>query len=554
MKFKIKFILTLLLGGLFLNGCDETVEVDHLEFSDSSFKEVRMYLREIKDDHTTRKDLTISSAVDKATQTVAIVIKFDADITNLYGIATLERGTIVNPVGDAPAFGTVADYSTPHKYTIESPDGDPVEWTITVTLAEPPPPIVGPTGFELIRQSGESKHIALETFPSRDLNGFVGNLLGFNYNGTDQYAVVNDDEDLKFRYESDYSISFWVRTTSTDSDPVMIGDQNWASSNNSGMTIAFRGDNWRVAVSDGAGNKADANTSGDGIPFNDGNWHLLSVTFDRDGNMTMYQDGSVVQSASMIGVGSIDSGNPLNISQDGESDYGQFFDGDITEAKIYDYVLTPEEVTNASKSQTGVSLRSKNGLDIGLDVTISGGAVLATYDDKYLGYDLNGSSQYVTIDDGGALDFRHLSDYSISFWINTTSTDSDPVMVGDQDWDSSGNKGLTIAFRGSNWRVATSDGSTKADTSAGDTPTNDGNWHLIVVTFDRDGQMTLYQDSALVVAVPMSTVGDTNSGNPLRIGQDGPGAYGQFFQGKIANIEIHDIALNESEVKDLFKY
>ncbi|MDO5977303.1 LamG domain-containing protein [Flavivirga spongiicola] len=550
MKFKIKFILILLLGGIFLNGCDE-VEVVKLEFSDSSFKEVRMYLRELKDDHTSRKDLTISSTIDKTARTVAIVIKYDADITNLYGIATIERGAMVNPVGGAPGFGTVGDYSTPHKYTIESPDGGSVEWTVTVTLADPPPPVVGPTGFELIRQSGESKHIAVETFPSRDLESFIGNLLGFNYNGTDQYAVVNDDDDIKFRYESDYSISFWVRTTSTDSDPVMIGDQNWASSNNPGMTIAFRGDNWRVAVSDG-GSKADAATSG--VPFNDGNWHLLSVTFDRDGNMTMYQDGSPVQSASMVGVGSIDSGNPLNISQDGESDYGQFFDGDIVEAKIYDYVLTPQEVTDLSKAQTGASLRSKNGLDLNLDVTTSGGAVLTTFDNKYIGYDLDGSSQYITIDDGGALDFRYASDYSISFWMNTTSTDSDPVMVGDQDWGSSGNPGITIAFRGTNWRVATnSDGGTKADTSAGDSPTNDGNWHMLTVTLDRDANMILYQDGEPISSADMSGVGDTDHGAPLRIGQDGTGGYGQFFQGKIANVEIHDIALNETEVKNLFE-
>lgn len=550
MKFKIKYIFTLILTGVLLNGCDSDVAVEKLEYGDSAFKEVRMYLREIKDDHTTRKDLTISSTVDNTTQTVDVVVKYDSDLTQLYGIATLERGAAIQPIGDAPAFGTVGDYTNPHKYIIETEFGGSVEWTVNVVLADPPPPVVGATGFELIRKNGESKHIGLVSNPNRDLANFAGNLLGYNYNGTDQYAVADTDSDLNFRFESDYSISFWVRTTSTDSDPVMIGDQNWDSSGNTGMTIAFLGDKWRVAVSDGS-SKADARTSG--VPFNDGSWHLLGVTFDRDGNMTMYQDGIVVASADMSGVGSIDAGNPLNVAQDGESDYGQFFEGDIVEAKIYDYVLSPEEVTSISKSQTGVSLRSKNGLDKNLNVIPSGGTTLETFDDKYVGYDLDGVSEFVTIDDGGDLDFRYESDYSISFWINTTSTDSDPVMIGDQNWDSSGNKGLTIAFRGSNWRVATSDGSTKADTSAGDSPTNDGNWHHLVVSLDRDGQMNLFQDGVLVVGASMSNVGNTSAGNPLRIGQDGEADYGQFFQGKIANIEIYDTALNESEVKDLFE-
>ena len=61
----------------------------------------------------------------------------------------------------------------------------------------------------------------------------------------------------------------------------MLGDQDWGSSNNKGLTIAFRGDDWRVAISDGDGQKADYDT--DGIPFNDGEWHFLLATFDRDG-------------------------------------------------------------------------------------------------------------------------------------------------------------------------------------------------------------------------------------------------------------------------------
>ena len=69
-------------------------------------------------------------------------------------------------------------------------------------------------------------------------------------------------------------------------------------------TIAFRGDDWRVAVSDGDGQKADHDT--DNIPFNDGNWHFLLATFDRDGDMTMYQDGVQVGSDNMADVGSLD--------------------------------------------------------------------------------------------------------------------------------------------------------------------------------------------------------------------------------------------------------
>ena len=177
------------------------------------------------------------------------------------------------------------------------------------------------------------------------------------------------------------------------------------------------------------------------------------------------------------------------------------------------------------------------------------GATISSENDMSA-FTFDGISQFATISDTD-LDFRHNSDYSISFWVNTTSSDSDPVMIGDQDWGSSSNKGLTIAFRGSNWRVATSDGTTKADTDFNGN-FNDGDWHLLTVTFDRDANMTLYQDGKEVASASMAAVGNTESGNPLRLAQDGTSNYGQFFEGKIAGTVIYDYALSDLEVAALF--
>lgn len=366
------------------------------------------------------------------------------------------------------------------------------------------------------------------------------------FDGVDDQVEILNVPELAFRYENDYSIGFWMNTTSTDSDPVMVGDQNWNSSNNDGLSIAFRGDNWRVAKSDGEGNKADTNADS---AFNDGDWHYLMVTFDRDGDMTMYEDGIAVAAEDMSSVGNTESGNPIRVGQDGTGSYGQFFQGKIGEVSIYDYALSAIQVAGIASPRTGVRLKTQDGATSNVMVTNSGAGV--GVEENRLAYTFNGSDQYATIDNTD-LGFRYDGDYSISFWVNTISTDSDPVMIGDQDWNSSNNAGLSIAFRGNNWRVAYSDGNgNKADTSH-DTAFNDGEWHLLAVTFDRDGNMTLYADGTEVASEDMSSVGTANSGNPLRLAQDGPATYGQFFEGKLAGITVYDYVLGPAEINTLY--
>ena len=389
-----------------------------------------------------------------------------------------------------------------------------------------------------------------ENFTSKIEDVTIGSILTFD-GIENQVEIPNTNiESLDFRYTDDYSIGFWVNTTSTDSDPVMIGDQDWGSSNNKGLTMAFRGDNWRVAISDGDGNKADASTSG--IPFNDGEWHFLLATFDRGGSMQMYQDGLLVETADMSAVGITDSGNALHIAQDGTGNYGQFFEGQIGEVYIYDWALSDAQASGESSYFSGVQLKKQDGSVSNIPVTNSGGTINSNELNQFT-YEFNGTDQYATIRNDDDLAFRHEGDYSISFWVNTTSEDSDPVIIGDQNWNSSGNKGLTIAFRGNNWRVAVSDGADhKADASTADVPFNDGEWHFLTVTFDRDGEMKMYQDGQLVASADMTTVGNTNSGDPLRLSQDGPATYGQFFNGKIAQTVIYDYVLSASDITSLF--
>lgn len=408
------------------------------------------------------------------------------------------------------------------------------------------------SGFQLIgADESDTRFLGLDTNDDRDLQAYESNRMGYSFDGSSQFATVADDDGyLDFRHEEDFSIGFWVRTTSDESDPEMIADQDWGSSWNIGFTIAFRGDNWRAVISNDD-EKADLST--DGIPFNDGEWHFLAVTYDRDGDMTMYQDGIAVESESMAAVGSIANENPIRIAQDGTGNYGQFFDGNIADAKIYNYVISPEEMADLAKEPSfPLLLGNESGGSSLLNVVLTGTEV-TTFPNGLKGYDFNGTDQLGTIEDEGALDFRHDGDFTVAFWVNTTSDESDPIMIGDQDWSSSWNIGFSIAFRGDNWRVAISNDDEKADLSTDGIPFNDGEWHLLAVTFDRDGDMSMYQDGVLAESESMAAVGNISNPNPIRFAQDGPNTYGQYFQGKIAGTTIYNYALSASEVAELYE-
>lgn len=544
MKFKIKNIIIMLLTAVFLYGCDDNIKVESLEFSDSSFKEVKMFLREIKDNGTTLKDLTVSNTVDKTTKTVTVVVKYTADITQLYARSVLERGASVKPIGDAPAMGTVGDFSTPHKYMIETPNGGAEEWTVIVVLADPPPPSAGPTGFELIKKDGTNKNMPLSTFPTtRGEAQNLGNaLLGFDYNGSDQYASV-DGAELDFRATQDFSISFWVKTTATNSDPSMVGDKDWNGGSNPGFVFAFTGGTWKLNA--GGGGRIDIG----GHAINDGKWHNLAATFDRDGVVTLYEDGVNIGTKDISGLTDMTSGNPINIAQDGTGSYGSWFNGSIANVKLFDYVLTENQVLNLGT--TGAALVRSSGINKYLTVEQFNGSKFIDFGSGKFGFSYDDSqTQYSSITDGGALDFRHSGDFSVTCWVKTTATNSDPSIIGDKDWNSGSKKGFVFAFLGGKWMLNAGDGSNRIDIT-GNIINND-EWHLLGATFNRtSGKATLYQDGMALGNKDISAFGSMNSGYTIHIAEDGTGSYGPFT-GMVANSTIFDYALTDAQMLALF--
>lgn len=410
------------------------------------------------------------------------------------------------------------------------------------------------SGFQLVGENpADTRFLALNSNDGSDLQSFESNRMGYEYLDT-QYGTVQDDDDyLDFVNEGDFSVGVWIKTTSDGrgSDPVIIGNKDWSNNENPGFIFAFEGNKWTALIADGSSKEniwVENNV-------NDGEWHYLTATYDRDGSMVIYEDGIEWGTRDISGIGNSISNLPIRLAQDGTGGYNPTFEGIIADAKVFDYVLSAQEVADlAEEPQFAVLVSYESGASSVLNVDLSGDVAEETFSNGKKGYSFDGiAGQYGTIvDPDGLLDFRKTDDFSVSFWVNSTSTNDDPPMLSEQDWSSGGNPGFTVAYKDT--KMETNFGGSGAGhgvTTDGSSPLSDGVWHLINITFDKAGDVTMYQDGVVVGTRDMTDVGTMDSGNPINIAQDGTGGYSPFFEGKIAGIVISDYVLSAQEITDM---
>lgn len=173
-----------------------------------------------------------------------------------------------------------------------------------------------------------------------------------SFNGVDQYIDIPADPFYDFGSNQDFTIECWVKINSIIGDPVILSNKDWVSGYNHGFVFSFpsNGPSWKVNIGDD-NNRRDIT----GGAIVDGNWHHLAVSFDRDGQMKMYEDGSFVRGEDISGIGNINSGLPFAIGQDGTHTYGDWFDGEITEVRLWKTVLEESVISsNACISVTNM--------------------------------------------------------------------------------------------------------------------------------------------------------------------------------------------------------
>jgi len=199
--------------------------------------------------------------------------------------------------------------------------------------------------------------------------------------GSDDYVTLGSPTDLQFGNDTDFTISLWLAVDSNGGDPAIISNKDWDSGGNDGWGI----------FSGGNGDDFKANQAADGSrtdtgfhdlhnrSLSDARFHHIAAVFDRDGDIDLYRDGFLIDSAAMIpGLADV-LGNSINIGQDGTGSYGDDFEGAIDDLAIWRRALSDEEVAILAAGQSfDLLLGRAAGASLEGDLTLDG---LVGFDD-----------------------------------------------------------------------------------------------------------------------------------------------------------------------------
>lgn len=162
------------------------------------------------------------------------------------------------------------------------------------------------------------------------------------FDGVDDYVQIPSNPIYNFGINQDFTIECRVRTNTTG-DVSIIGDKDWYSGYNTGFVFSFKypsGPEWKVNIGDGT-NRADINTGG---LIADNQWYTLSVSFDRDGYMKMYEDGQLLDSADISSVANITTNAGLFFGTDINQNYD--FMGSIAEVRVWNTLINTQTIQN----------------------------------------------------------------------------------------------------------------------------------------------------------------------------------------------------------------
>lgn len=158
---------------------------------------------------------------------------------------------------------------------------------------------------------------------------------------TNVYGQLPTLSSLNLSATGSFTIEFRARATTATSDPVIIGNKNWASGYNKGIIIANRNGIIRANFGDGT-NRLDI----DGVDLTDQLWHQVAIVVNRSTQKaTMYDGGIQVAEGNISAVGDLQSGTAFKIGQDGTGNYSPYFTGNISEIRLFKSALPATSIS-----------------------------------------------------------------------------------------------------------------------------------------------------------------------------------------------------------------
>lgn len=144
---------------------------------------------------------------------------------------------------------------------------------------------------------------------------------------------------------SSFTIECRIKTSGYSNYPPIVSNKNWATGRNTGFALSLiPNGSWTANIGNNV-NRVDA--SGTNL-ITDGKWHHLVMVVDRTAKLLKtYQDGAFLRQATIPDdFGSISTGLPLAVGQDGTLKYGSSMNGNIVEVRIWNKALPDDSVLN----------------------------------------------------------------------------------------------------------------------------------------------------------------------------------------------------------------
>jgi len=133
---------------------------------------------------------------------------------------------------------------------------------------------------------------------------------------------------------------------------------------------------------------------------------------------------------------------------------------------------------------------------------------------------------YVVLGSSSDYNFGDTTDFSVALWVKTTGWQQDAAIISNKDWNSGGNVGWIIAGQSGasgswQWNYRGAAGG-RVDYDPSGPQLNDGQWHHLCVTHDRDGYAKFYFDGIYQDQRDISgSSGTIDAGYPTVVGTDG---------------------------------
>tara|TARA_A100001201_G_scaffold7269_3_gene11694 strand:- start:37369 stop:41496 length:4128 start_codon:yes stop_codon:yes gene_type:complete len=267
-------------------------------------------------------------------------------------------------------------------------------------------------------------------------------------------------------------------------------------------------------------------------------WYHITIRIDNSTDIKIYVDGLLKAtstgnaggtpwlSTSGLRIGSIQTlGYPVN--------------GKVGNLKIYQGLLSDEQVAQNY-------LATKSQFPNGHSATINGSPTWGTYNlggVTYNYFNLDGSSQYMTIPQNTILDFK--SPTTMQLWIYKDNTTREWIIdkanggSGSYGWQLLVTNASVFRFQVHN----TSNGTAEADTS---TTVSIETWYHIVVTGDGNNVYKIYLNGSLEGTGTLSGTLSVNT-NGVTIGKYSL-AGGYEYDGRIGMVKFHNRTFSATEV------